>query len=164
MYRPQFVFPPPGKGCQDRKCPYSFDSFNTPALGNIPNGNPVNVRIPLVLDQDADFFLRGVQIFVTAVSAVPTTVQVGLLDCFGNQLIDPLLAGNPPTLYPYLWSFSSASPTGGGGIVTLDSDPWGIYCPAAGALAAYISNTAGFEVSVIINLDGVKRYRGEQCF
>lgn len=157
MYRPQFVYPPAGKGCTDRKCTYSFDYTNTPALA-VPNNNVVNVKIPLILDQDADFFLRAIQVQVQNDSN-PNNFQLGLLDCFGNQLLDPLLPGNPPTLYPYLWCQSST-----GGIVTLDSDDWGIYCPAGGALSAYVQNTGGATADVFINLHGVKRYRGAQCF
>jgi len=164
MYRPQFVYPKAGPGCRDVACTYSFDVSNTPGLGNIPNNSTVNVKIPLILDQDADFFLRGIQTLSTVTFGNPFNVRLGLLDCFNNQILDPVLAGNPPTCYQYLWSQSAASPTGGGGIVTLDSDDWGIYCPAGGALGAYVQNTSTGVASVIINLYGIKRYRGEKCF
>ena len=171
MYRPQFVYPDaygviipakdgkPAYFCQDKRCTYSFDYTNTPSL-SVVNNNVVNLKIPLILDQDADFFLRAFQVNYSTVGGVGTQlVQVGLLDCFNNQILDPLVAGNPPVLYPYLWSESAT-----GGIVTLDSDAWGIYCPAGGALGAYVNNQSGATASVIINLHGVKRYRGAQCF
>src|SRR5208337_4128525 len=108
MYRPQFVFPPAGKGCRDVKCHYSFDFTNSPALGSIPDNNSVNQKIPLILDQDADFFLRAIQVYPDGNVGPTADLQIGLLDCFNNQLLDPLVPGNPPVLYPYLcWSSST---------------------------------------------------------
>jgi hypothetical protein len=154
MYRPQFVYPDESKGCKNQRCIYSFDASNTPAWnGNIGAG-AILQKIPLLLDQDADFFLRGIEVYGTLLS-------VGLEDAHGNSLLDPTLPGLPPTLVPALWSS-----TGGAGLVALESDNWGIFCPAGGVLKAYIQNTTAAPISgtgLCINLHGIKRYSEDRC-
>jgi hypothetical protein len=153
MYRPQFVYLPAPANSKDVQCSYSFDGSNTPALqGTIPPGNAYSTEIPLTLDQDADFFLRGISIG-------ETPLLIGLLDPMRNQLVNPVLPGNPPTLLPDLWSS-----TDGAGIVALECDNWGVFCPAGSSLIAYVWNNGSAPVAApIINLHGTKRYCGEQC-
>jgi len=56
-YRPQFIYPPTPEGYQDEEFEYYFDPSNTPALGDVPGQ-----KIPLQLQADAAFILRGIQI------------------------------------------------------------------------------------------------------
>jgi hypothetical protein len=153
MYRPEFVYPLSPPNSKDGRCLYSFDGSNTPALaGMILPGNAYSTAILLTLDQDADFFLRGILIQETA-------LLIGLLDPMNNQLVNPLIPGNPPTLLPDLWSA-----TDGIGIEALESDDWGIFCPAGSSLTVYVQNaTAAPIAGPAIRLDGIKRYCGDQC-
>jgi hypothetical protein len=56
-YRPQYAYPAPPPGWKFEEFEYYFDITNTPALGL----NPSN-RIPLPLQQDAEYRFRAVQI------------------------------------------------------------------------------------------------------
>ena len=136
MYRPQFVFPV-STDCIDQKSLYSFDQTNVPLLssGLIPTDFPGNMRIPLPLDQDADVFIRAIQIS-------PRPLKIGLLDPYNNSLLDAGqgpgfdLDGLPQTIYPYIWG-----QTNGAGIVVLEGDNWGVYCRAGSSLSLYLQNT-----------------------
>lgn len=162
MYRPQFVFPVSIEPCVDLRCQYSFDRTNVPALasGSVPASWPSNWKIPLVLDQDADLFIRGIVI-------APTALRIGLVDPYNNPLIDPGQGpgfdglGLPPTMVSYVWG-----QTMGAGLIAEDGDNWGIYCPAGAALGLYIGNftpLAFDEPTPIINIHGVKRFQKGAC-
>jgi len=153
MYRPQFVYLGSPANTRDFRCTYSFDFSNVAAFASaIPANNAYSNPIRLPLDQDADFFLRAIQIQETA-------LFIGLLDPFNNQLIDPLVPGNPPTLLPDLWAVVQNSE-----LVVLESDNWGIYCPAGSQFTVYVQNpTAAPIAAPIISLHGIKRYCGEVC-
>ena len=56
-YRPQYAYPPPPPGWRDEEFEYYFDQNNVPALAVIPSN-----LIPLPLQQDAAYFIRGIQI------------------------------------------------------------------------------------------------------
>ena len=56
-YRPQYAYPPPPLGYVDEEFEYYFDSTNTPALAH-----PPQAKIPLQLQPDGEFHLRGIQI------------------------------------------------------------------------------------------------------
>lgn len=56
-YRPQFAYPPPPPGWKDEEFEYYFDVNNVPALAIIPSN-----LIPLPLQQDAEYFIRGIQV------------------------------------------------------------------------------------------------------
>jgi len=60
-YRPQFAYPDPPNGWAEEDFIYYFDQANTPALAGLTNNNPV-LRIPLQLQTDAPFKLRGIQV------------------------------------------------------------------------------------------------------
>lgn len=152
MYRPQFVYPPTPKGCLDQRCSYSFDQSNTPYFNGTIAAGALIQKIPLQLDQDAAFFIRAIEVQATG-------LLVGLEDTHVNPLLQPTAQGQPPTLLPALWCEPD-----GAGIVALETDNWGIFCPAGGVLNAYISNpTAGPIAGPVILLHGIKRYTGEQC-
>lgn len=154
-YRPQFAYPVANSPCEDQRCSYSFDASNTPALaGTLAAGFSLS-KIPLLMDTDAPFYLRGFVVPVTA-------LQFRLEDANDNPLSDQgnSLQGTNfqfPALY---------SETDGAGIVALDSDDWGMYLPAGGAPLLYVYNPTAAPVSlagVFINLHGVKRYPGANC-
>lgn len=56
-YRPQYAYPPPPPGWKDEEFEYIFDVADTPALAILPS-----YRIPLQLQQDAEYRFRAFQI------------------------------------------------------------------------------------------------------
>ena len=156
-YRPQNVYKSP-KGCEDQSCPYSFDLTNTPVLAGTLQPLQTAYRIPLELDKDADYYLRGIS------STDPAgALEIRLEDPKGNPLSDsenPRQQTNlqPPEVYSF---------TQGLGIVALDSDDYGVYCPAGSRLLLYVYNNSGANPAVmtgiVVNLWGIKRYSGERC-
>ena len=152
MYRPQFPYPPTPANCQDQRCTYSFDGSNTPLLSGTLAAGGQTGRIPLLLDRDADFLIRGIQVSAT-------TLAVGIEDAAGHQIVFPTSLGLPPTLVSALWAQCD-----GGPYVALDSDNWGIYCRAGAALKAYVQNpTTGTVAFPVITLHGIKRFKGARC-
>ena len=152
-YRPQFAFPNPPKTCRDQNCMYSFDGTNTPSLLSIAAGEPGTNKIPLQLDNDADFLIRPVRM-------PPTALKVALEDCFLHLLVEvnPVNA-DYQLLNPEFWSESD-----GAGLVAWESDDWGIWCPAGGSLILYCANPTGAAITnFVVNLQGVKRYTGARC-
>lgn len=154
-YRPQFAYPPASAPCEDQRFTYSFDGSNTPALvGTLAPGLGLS-KIPLLMDTDAPFFLRGI--------VIPNSLlQIRLEDANDNPLSDQ---GNlvQTTNYEYPALYGG---TDGAGIVALDSDDWGMYLPAGGAPLLYVYNPSGGTVNlsgVFINLHGIKRYAGSNC-
>lgn len=160
MYRPQFAYRTP-KDTEDHRCHYSFDGSNTAFLvGNLGAGLSTG-RIPLLMDSDADFFLRAIQLQPSL------GLQIRLEDCYGNPLSDsgnnPVVAGTQRDNYvnPALYGEPD-----GAGIVALESDEQGVYCPRNGALNLYVTNPTAAPISlanIVVNLHGVKRYSGEKC-
>jgi hypothetical protein len=156
MYRPQFPYITPS-GCQDQRCPYSFDLTNTPALtGSLPAGQSIH-GVPLPIDKDADYYLRGVQS-----SDLGLGFQFRLEDPLGHPLSDTDNVLNTINFeFPALYSA-----TDGAGIVALDSDDWGIFCQKGSVLKLYLNNNSTNAVDLtqfVITLHGVKRYSGEMC-
>lgn len=151
MYRAQFAYPEASDDCRDQTCMYSFDGSNTPYFVSVAAGDPGTNKIPLVLDQDADFFLRAIRI-------PATSLRVVLEDCFLHGLVDQNAATNQ-CLNPRFWA-----ETDGAGLVALESDNWGIWCPAGGALIAYVQNPTNAPITgLVVNLHGVKRYSRRRC-
>ena len=108
-YRPQFAFKSPSD-CEEQRCVYSFDSTNTPVLaGVIAAGDSIS-RIPLPLDKDADFYLRG----ICTSDLVPAGLEIRIEDPRGHPLSD--VDNLDDTLnYDFLPLYSA---TDGAGIVT----------------------------------------------
>ena len=155
QYRPQFAYPKAEMPCEDQRCVYSFDGSNTPALvGTLAAGLSLS-KIPLLMDTDAPFFLRGI--------VIPnTSLQIRLEDANDNPLSDQ---GNSvqSTNYEFPALYSE---TDGAGIVTLDSDDWGMFLPAGGAPLLYVYNPTAGSINLntlFINFHGVKRYAGASC-
>lgn len=150
MYRPQFAYVQPPSTCRDQNCFYSFDGSNTPTFLSIPANDPGTNKIPLYLDQDADFLIRAIRI-------TPTVLRVVLEDAFLHTLLDQ--NATDQCLNPRFWA-----QTEGAGLVALESDDWGIWCPAGASLIAYVQNPTGAPVTgLVINIQGVKRYSGPRC-
>lgn len=155
MFRPQFPYPLAAPPCVDQAALYSFDQTNTPVLssGSLAAGTPFG-RIPLKLDRDSAFLLRGVQI--------QGKISVRIEDPSGNPLSDSensVLSTNFEI--PTEWG-----DPGGAGFVALDSGAGGIYAHAGGTFLAYLYNNTASSINlntVAITLHGVKRYPEEGC-
>ena len=165
MYRPQFAFKSPS-GCEEQRCVYSFDFTNTPVLTTTLAAGANIDRIPLRLDTDADFYLRGINTMPLP-SPGPTILGDGLEfrleDPMGHALCDrENLLQEADYQYPELYSEMD-----GAGIVPLDNcDEYGVYCQAGSRLYLHLLNnsTAAIALNVfILNLHGIKRYSGERC-
>lgn len=159
MYRPQFAYSTP-EGCEDQRCHYSFDGSNTPTLrGNLAAGTFL-FGIPLPMDNDADFYLRGFQL-------EPSGLMLRLEDPHDNPLSD---SGNlVPAAGTQFDNYEHPALYGepdGAGIVTLESDEWGVFCPRGGRFLLHVFNPTAAPIAlatIIVNLHGVKRYSGEKC-
>lgn len=155
VYRPQFVYRLSDPPCQDYRTSFSFDYSNVPILASpIPTTFNQNFRIPLVIDKDAPFLLRGIRIS-------PTLLYVGLVDPSNNPLVDngQNAGGLGPGLPVNIWGGAA-----GFGVCPQDSDDWGVYCQPASRFGLYIANNTGGSLAApVITLDGVKRYRKGAC-
>ena len=152
MYRPQFAYPDPPPPCQDQRCMYSFSFVNTPGLNRTLDVGQQTGKIPLRLDKDADFYLRGI--------TQQGDGSIRLEDCDGNALSDSenLIES---TNFELPDQYSN---TAGAGIVTLDSGVDGVFMPAGGNFVVYIYNPTLSQITLpTINLHGVKRYYGAGC-
>ncbi len=154
MYRPQFVYAVASSPCEDQRCTYSFDSVNIPTFTGTLAPGQQSGRIPLRLDKDADFFLRGL--------SQQGRVSIRLEDSKGNALSDSenrLQAQNFMLAVEY-------GLTGGAGFVALESGPEGVRMPAGGNFALYIFNPSNATINLsdcVVNLHGIKRYPGGLC-
>lgn len=168
MYRPQFAYSTP-KGTEDHRCHYSFDASNLPVLTGLLAAGASTGRIPLLLDSDADFFLRAIQIQdrVLPLLLLSSGLRIRIEDCYGNPLSDsenlPAAVGTQRDNYesPALYG-----ETDGAGIAALETDEQGVYCPSGGRLTLYVFNPTAAPVAlsaIVLNLHGVKRYSGEKC-
>lgn len=160
-YRPQFVYRPFAGKCDDQVCTYSFDGTNTPALnppvgaGTLLPGRNIT-QIPLVMDRDADFFLRGLSLSLVG------GLTIRLEDPFSNPLSD---SGNRIEVSNYEYPALFAA-TNGAGFAALDSDDWGVYCPAGSKwlLSIYNPTLVAQDLSLlVVNMHGIKRYPERQC-
>jgi hypothetical protein len=157
MYRPQFAYKSPAD-CEEQRCVYSFDSTNTPWLATTLAAGGNILRIPLLLDRDADFYLRGFQ----------TAVAIGGLEF---RLEDPkghALSDRENLLQESDYEYSSLySEMNGAGIVALDNcDDYGVFCQAGSRFYLYLLNNGPATVNLtafVLTLHGVKRYSGERC-
>jgi hypothetical protein len=166
MYRPQFAFKSPAD-CEEQRCVYSFDFTNTPLLAvTIAAGASIS-RIPLLLDKDADFYLRGID--TMPLPSGPLIILMGqgleirLEDPVGHALSDRENALEVID-YQYMELYSEMN---GAGIVPLDNcDDYGVYCQAGSRLYLHLFNNSAANINLnlfILNLHGIKRYSGERC-
>jgi hypothetical protein len=115
-------------------------------------------RIPLELDHDADFYLRGIQTGGTIQG-----LQFRLEDPKGHPLCD-----TENSLQEMNYQFPGLySEMDGAGIVTLDNaDDYGLYCQAGSRMYLYVLNGGATIINLaqfILTLHGVKRYSGDRC-
>ncbi len=161
MYRPQFPYATPPK-CEDQRCVYSYDQTNTPVLtGTLAAGSDKS-RIPLLLDRDADFFLRGISTTDVGGNPLGALLTLRLEDPSGNPLSD---SENSLQITNYQIT-ALYSATDGAGIVALDSDEWGVFCQQGSRLYLYLYNAGvgTFDLTnLVVNLHGIKRYTGDSC-
>lgn len=155
MYRPQFPYPV-DRGFYDRDFDHYFDATNTPLLNNatLAAGGLIQ-NVPLTLQSDAPFFLRGIQ--VKGINGADPVVSVQFKDPSENYLSDdfvPLdLAYSPNGTALYFLN------------IVVEPE---IRCPGGAVLWVNIQNqTAGNQdiTKVRITLSGVKRYvaKGVKC-
>jgi hypothetical protein len=157
-YRPQFAFR--RSSCYEQKCMYSFDRTNLPALKlNTPDiaAGAQTGRIPLHLDKDAAFELRGISVQYDVVNSLAFRLE----DPDGNPLCD---SENQAPQTNFVESSESAF-TKGAGIVALEGGPGGIPTPASANYVLYLYGLGGAVTpeGIAINLHGVKLYREERC-
>lgn len=162
MYRPQFAFKSPAD-CEEQRCVYSFDLTNTPWLATTLAAGDNISRIPLLLDKDADFYLRGISTpDVGGSDNNLPGLEFRLEDPKGHPLSDiENLAVEINYQYAALYSA-----TDGAGIVVQDADDWGVFCQAGSRLYLYLLNNSANPIALttfVVNLHGVKRYSGERC-
>jgi hypothetical protein len=155
MYRPQFPYGCPA-GFEDGDFDYYFDSTNTPLLNNtaLASGGIIQ-NVPLALQMDAPFALRGIQ--VKGINGADPVVAVQFKDPFENYLSDdyvPLdLAYAPDSTAQYFCN------------IVIEPE---IRCPAGGVWWVSIKNQTNATqdiTKVRIVLSGNKRYvvKGVKC-
>lgn len=155
MYRPQFPCPAPPPSCEDQTCLYSWDQTNLPALTGTLGPRVQTGRIPLRVDKDADFYARAF--------SQNGALAIRIEDTDGNALSDSENADNDAN---FVLS-EEYGLTGGAGFVVWESGAGGIFSPAGGSYALYLFNSSTTDTvnlsGVVINLIGVKRYKGGVC-
>lgn len=123
-YRPQFAYPTP-EGFQDEEFVQYFDSISNPALATVLAAGAEIRDIPLILDSNAEFHIRGIEV------ALENNNELGIQirDPYGNYLSDGYV---PAGAY-------SGQQLGDVGAcpVALESE---IVCPPGGALSISIKN------------------------
>lgn len=141
MYRPQFPFPTPDN-CRDEQFSYSFDSTNTPLLGQAVLANSQTRGVPLVTQSDAPFIWRGMRFEAS-------DLDLRTQDPWGNFLEDDY---TPINLYV---APSEVNPAGA---LVVTWEP-GIYCPPGAVILLNFRNaTAGDLTPGRIALLGLKRF------
>jgi hypothetical protein len=133
---------------------YSFDATNlTVFTGTLTAGSRTG-RVPLRLDKDADFYLRGI--------SQRGAVSIRIEDTDGNPLSDldnPILS----TDYELPNEYSNAA---GAGLVALESGADGVFGPGGGNYVVYLYNATAATINLAtcaLNLHGVKRYPKVGC-
>jgi hypothetical protein len=154
MYRPQFAYPLVAPPCQDQRCLYSFDSSNLPVFTGTLAAGAQTGRVPLRLDKDADFYLRGI--------SQRGTVSIRIEDTDGNPLSDSENA-TESTNFELPNEYSNVA---GAGLVTLESGADGVFGPGGGNYVVYLYNATAGTIDLttcVLNLHGVKRYPKTGC-
>jgi hypothetical protein len=82
-YRPQFPDPTPA-GFQDEEFIEFFDVHTVPGLGQVLAAGEELRDIPLLLDPDAEFHIRGIEV----ATQVEDALGVQFRDGYGNYLSD----------------------------------------------------------------------------
>lgn len=149
VYRAQFGYDTP-KGFRDEQFHYTFYGYNTPMLTGSIAAGAILANIPLVLQTDAPFLLRGWKVSQAAAPFSNPQLSIQFKDTWGNYLSSGLV---PIALY--------APPVNAsvGGFMVNPVEPE-IRCPAGGVLWVWLQNpTASPVPAPQISFYGVKRYR-----
>lgn len=166
-YRPQFAYPASPGRCAypkslfpnvDQKCQYSFDSTNTPQLAASLAAGARTGLIPLILDMEADFYLRAIRASAFDLNFGGADLSFRLV---APGLGDPLSDSENAVDAANYVKTSQYSDTVGAGVVALESGAGGVFCPGGGNFSLYLFNdTAGtVELTTFsISLIGVKVY------
>ncbi len=156
MNRPQFAYSTP-PGCRDEDFVYFFDGSNTPALNQDVSGQTI-LNVPLVLEQDAPFYWRGIKLGLrepSVPSYVLPNLSVQFRDCYENNLSDDLV---PATQYGFPQNplaFNSQVLTGPPFVLEPE-----IYCPPGGSMLFFLQAPTLVAPSFLqISLLGVKRFK-----
>lgn len=160
IYRPQFPYPFV-KDCEPQRCHYSFDATNTPALTQTLDPLTQTSAIPLRTDRDADFLLRAWQMNGTR-SRGRTIVLFRLIDPYNNPLSDE---GNANQTQNFEDPFLGAVADGASPVV-MESQNWGIYCPAGSNFNLLLYNQTANPADlsgIALILHGVKMYSSKRC-
>ena len=157
MYRPQFAYQTPPK-CRDEEFVYYFDGSNTPMLAIDLSTVTLIEHIPLVLEQDAPFYWRGVKAEIRAAGGGPgqPDMAIRFRDCYQNDLMDNYV---PATQWGFPMnpvSFNNGDYTG---VPTLLESE--IYCPRGGVLEFFVLPGASLarQTYAFVTLFGVKRFK-----
>jgi len=157
MYRPQFAYSTP-PGCRDEEFVYYFDGSNTPMLATDVSPGLVIEHIPLVLQQDAPFYWRGVKVDLrTGGGGGPTqpNISIRFRDCYQNDLMDNYIPATQWGFPQNPVTFNSGDYTGAP--TPLESE---IYCPRGGYIEFFINAPVLAHPSyVFVSLFGVKRFK-----
>jgi hypothetical protein len=112
VYRQQFPIYPPPEGFEWVPTLYAFDGTNTPGLFLALSNGQQTDDIPLLLDNDADYYVMAIK------ASDPASIDVLLKSPFTDPLSDDFVA-------PNLWA-DNFQPTA--------IETPGLYCPAGSAL------------------------------
>jgi len=154
MYRPQFAYSTPA-GCRDEDFVYYFDGSNTPLLNQNLQGLTVS-NIPLVMQQDAPFYWRGVKLGVQGgggAGAFPD-LTVQFQDPYQNNLSDDLVSA-----LQYGFPQNPDSTANGrllGPPVPLEPE---IYCPPGSYILLFLKASNASLQMLRVSLYGVKRFK-----
>ena len=156
IYRPQFAYSTPA-GCRDEDFIYFFDGSNTPVL-NQDIGGKVIGNIPLVLQQDAPFYWRGIKVGMrdpdTPLYEIPN-IAIQFQDCYQNNLSDDLVPAVHFGFPQNPLAFNSEMLTGPPFVLEPE-----IYCPPGGYLLLFL-DAASADTTILfqVSLYGVKRFK-----
>ena len=156
-YGCQFTQLGPPEGFHDEDFEYLFNSVTTPAFSATLAAGASLRDIPLVLETDADFALRGLRILNVSTPAVSFQIREP-----GGKLLMP-----EHKSVPLLQSFQSGGlailPAGAISLMTVPVEPE-ILCSEGGVFLVHIVNpgAAPVALSVQVMFFGVKR-RSNAC-
>ena len=159
-YRPQFVPPPTPKGFHDVDFVAYFDAVSTPFLGTIMQAGAEQLDVPLQLENDADFVLRGIRVvlFLTTERGAPAVPQVQFKAPDGSPLSSKFPAFPPLLLQSYTAGGLIVAPAGAFEFPTVPIDPE-VLCPAGSAFLMNVYNPGILaQLGGFIAFFGVKRY------
>ena len=127
MRQVQFPYPDPPSGMQWEEFVYYFDSTNTPGLSTPLVVGQTLLNIPLQLQSDAPFIIRGIQ-----VNDPQQFLGLRFRDAFGRFLSDDFVPS---------YNYSSFQPLNGSlpGIAFVLVEP-GLACPKGSVILVDLAN------------------------